>query len=1038
MKRFLLFFAILLTLTSWIHTETQAAEDMVASVTNVPTTPQNSPYTIELIFKRGNDAVGVRNIVAAAKVNQIPISGDATIALADETSFSSTTAYYNPHRLTITPKQGAKPELGFKGKVTLELPAGAIIDANGNTNVAANLSLGFIDTRAPLVIVYKPTIHGKVYSGPFDKPFDVPILLFHDADESLELDASDIVVTGPGTFEVEFTEYASVRDFETTTFLDAHPNGLLSTLRGKYYKATVTPSTDAIGKATITVPPGSVKDPAGNGNARAETTVSVGLAWVPDLQLQAALREALNGRPLTPENVATLTELEAPSRGIKRLMGLKLATKLESIDLSENDIEHVDVLEDLRELTTLNLSGNEIENLRPLRKLNNLRTLNLQGNRYISDLTWLENLVSLDTLNLSDNAIEDVTPLAGLTTLTYLDLSRNLIKDVSPLASLTNLNTLRIGENPITDLRALQGLTANIEKGNLQTAVTATLVPDDNLREALRAKLELDPKEKITSTLLAAVTTLELRSLRITDLTGLEHATKLTELDLRGNAVTDISPLRGLTALTTLRLSNNRILDIRPLGNLTALTALSLNNNPLDRAHLPVLKSLTRLKRLELQNTPFESQVIFAMNWLTYLDLSKNSITSLQGLSGLTKLTHLILAQNEIADLSPLDKLTTLKVLNLSQNKISDVRPLAKLISLTHLHLRHNAIEKDYDGVEPLAKLPNLLTLNLYGNDIFNTSPLWSLRNLTPPTTIDIKIDRYPPWDINRDGKVNWPDCQTILQVMGIQVKDLGSRWHRFYYRADVNGDGIIDEADFSEVLDHLTDPNSRSEILTQRKLNFGVSANDVNQDGRVDAADAALITAALGQSGEDIENPRTDINGDGTVDNADLTLVTQYLGNKVGTAPAALDTFALLDPEVFASLDRATLAATLDRLLAESDGSLKYTRAIQLLQTLLVQLVPEETRLFANYPNPFNPETWIPYQLAAGSEVEIFIYDARGGLVRHLSLGHQRAGYYTEKSHAAYWDGRNTVGERVASGIYFYHLQADNASLLRKMLILK
>ena len=99
---------------------------------------------------------------------------------------------------------------------------------------------------------------------------------------------------------------------------------------------------------------------------------------------------------------------------------------------------------------------------------------------------------------------------------------------------------------------------------------------------------------------------------------------------------------------------------------------------------------------------------------------------------------------------------------------------------------------------------------------------------------------------------------------------------------------------------------------------------------------------------------------------------------------------------------------------------------------------VAEQTRLFANYPNPFNPETWIPYQLANLSDVQITIYDARGAVVRQLDLGHQREGYYTSRSRAAYWDGRNALGEPVASGIYFYQLQADNLSFLRKMVILK
>ena len=98
----------------------------------------------------------------------------------------------------------------------------------------------------------------------------------------------------------------------------------------------------------------------------------------------------------------------------------------------------------------------------------------------------------------------------------------------------------------------------------------------------------------------------------------------------------------------------------------------------------------------------------------------------------------------------------------------------------------------------------------------------------------------------------------------------------------------------------------------------------------------------------------------------------------------------------------------------------------------------PNATALHANYPNPFNPETWIPYQLQKAADVEISIHDQRGILVRQLSLGYQVAGQYLSRSRAAYWDGRNHVGEPVASGLYFYTLTAGDFSATRKMLILK
>ena len=98
----------------------------------------------------------------------------------------------------------------------------------------------------------------------------------------------------------------------------------------------------------------------------------------------------------------------------------------------------------------------------------------------------------------------------------------------------------------------------------------------------------------------------------------------------------------------------------------------------------------------------------------------------------------------------------------------------------------------------------------------------------------------------------------------------------------------------------------------------------------------------------------------------------------------------------------------------------------------------PNETVLLSNYPNPSNPETWIPYKLSKPAAVTVSIYSADGKLVRTLALGHQPAGLYQSKSRAAYWDGRNALGERVASGVYFYTLKAGDFTATRKMLIRK
>ena len=107
-------------------------------------------------------------------------------------------------------------------------------------------------------------------------------------------------------------------------------------------------------------------------------------------------------------------------------------------------------------------------------------------------------------------------------------------------------------------------------------------------------------------------------------------------------------------------------------------------------------------------------------------------------------------------------------------------------------------------------------------------------------------------------------------------------------------------------------------------------------------------------------------------------------------------------------------------------------------LEDLIAYEIPAETELLRNYPNPFNPETWIPYHLSEDADVSLTIYDVNGALVRDIDVGHQTAAKYDTRSKAIYWDGRNQFGEQVASGIYFYSLSAGDFSATRRMVILK
>ena len=177
------------------------------------------------------------------------------------------------------------------------------------------------------------------------------------------------------------------------------------------------------------------------------------------------------------------------------------------------------------------------------------------------------------------------------------------------------------------------------------------------------------------------------------------------------------------------------------------------------------------------------------------------------------------------------------------------------------------------------------------------------------------------------------------------------------------------------------------------------------------------------------------DLSRNGNTASASHSITVSLPGSR--RAPASLSGI-VLDPTVLKTLDPEVLEAHLDILRAGNDGSLKYLQAIALLESVLAEMRPEKTVLLANYPNPFNPETWIPYHLAKDAFVVLTIYDGSGRVVRTLEVGHQTAAVYESRSKAVYWDGRNGLGEQVASGLYFYALTAGDYSATRKMLILK
>ena len=215
----------------------------------------------------------------------------------------------------------------------------------------------------------------------------------------------------------------------------------------------------------------------------------------------------------------------------------------------------------------------------------------------------------------------------------------------------------------------------------------------------------------------------------------------------------------------------------------------------------------------------------------------------------------------------------------------------------------------------------------------------------------------------------------------------------------------------------------------------------DVNLDGQVDIIDLLVIVAHFGESPP--SNSKYDTNKDGKVDLQDVILVIKSIEeNQNGTAAPpqtpipkikATDIYSLSDHYI------ALLHAFYEKIEELSDDATQISIVKRFLENLLMPAGgPLKTKLFANYPNPFNPETWIPYQLAEDAEITIRVYNTAGETVRTLFIGHQTSGFYISRGKAAYWDGSNEFGEAAASGLYFYELATPTSKQTRKLVIIK
>ncbi len=635
-------------------------------------------------------------------------------------------------------------------------------------------------------------------------------------------------------------------------------------------------------------------------------------------------------------------------------------------------------------------------------------------NRGIADLTGLEHAHYLTYLNLggqniggasgNTNTVSDFSPLAGLTNLQSLNLSHISFTDISSLATLTNLTELGLSGNNLTDISPLANLT------NLDT--------------------------------------LSLANNDLTDISPLANLTGLTSLYLFDNDLTDISPLANLTGLGVLWLSHNNISDISSLANLTHLTRLLLSDNNI--SDVSPLANLTHLSG----SLSLTSNNISDVSALVALENPSSHPLWIQGENGVR--LRVDLGINPLSDVS-------------INTHIPDLQAKGIGVSYSKQHYTPSATEKITGPwlwmIVPIERdRGGAQSIDVDSLAVANAGAVTEAEIATNGANAGDRVGNFV-WTLGRilpNIKNNVNECLIRIGMIEGNVDDYTvyallswtSETDQIGVPMHVGGDdaikvwlngGIVHRNAVNQYATFEVDIKRGKNLLLVKvskgtgewSMFVGIDgfsdtqapdiAADVNEDGVVNVQDLVLVSANFGKTGLQ----SADVNGDGVVNIADLVLVAGALRD-AAAAPSVFRATATALPSRVTVEQWLTDAYRLSRLDA------RLERGIAWLERLLAALAPEETALLTNYPNPFNPETWIPYELAEPAEVMLRIYAVEGALVRRLVLGHQPAGIYRSKSRAAYWDGRNAQGEKVASGVYFYTFSAGDFETTRKMLIKK
>ena len=797
----------------------------------------------------------------------------------------------------------------------------------------------------------------------------------------------------------------------------------------------------------------------------------------------------------------TLRRLEINGCNISDLSPLAELTQLQWLTLVNNVISDVSPLGNLKNLEHLNLDANVISDVSPLAKLTKLEVLYLENN-VIADVSPLAGLTNLERLDLRNNAISDFSPLDGLSEKTFVRMDGNSgfpaagPKITGPwlwaIVPGTRLNDStdflsRATGGAATELKvATNGAKEGKAVGkSVWTLHRISATGDDNINRMTDALGWGTGREIYDHIVYGSVVLDSPEEQSTTMFVGSDDSVKVW---LNGKLVHKAFVKRGANDYqdffpVTLKQGENVLLvalDNHGHGGFSGFFGLAPD------ARYEVFEPNISFS-FSTEATQVEIGDTFTVH------LKTENVTDLVGWQSDITFNPTVLKANSVSEGDFLKqgdgrtffqkgkidnttgKITGLKTAQLSKGKRSRQ---GTLLSVKFTAIANGESRLTLDNFQAGSRLGETIPARPSGISII----------VGDPPTLDVSDDRFPlstdvlpvhsgssfTLHLSTDKVTDLAGWQTdvvfdpaVLEAVKVDEGDFlktgggGS----FFLRGaidntagkitgisaarlsgGVDGTGALLSVTFTAkaagetrvTFSNFQAGNRRSEVIPSNTPEIIITIGDsefltwdINQDGQVNVLDLIQVAQRLGSSVP--ADHKADVNGDGIVNVLDLITVAQHFGESTTSASPSMLAMDNID-----GLDPVMIRAWLKRAHLENDGSITFRQGIANLERLLALFIPEETALLHNYPNPFNPETWIPYELAEPAEVTLRIYAASGVLVRTLALGYQPAGIYQYRSRAAYWDGRNAVGEAVASGIYFYTLTAGDFTATGKMLIRK